>query len=182
MAYKDPEKERAHSAAYRAENREKLRAKQNAYHAANPEKRRAYLDANREKIRAYKAAYHAANPEKGRAARARRRAENPDKIRAQEGAWRGRYPVEAKVEQYLVQGVKARGGMCPKFNDPGRRGAPDRLVCLPGHATYFVELKRPKMGKLDAHQIRYHDSLRAAGQRVWVIWSYEEVDGFFADI
>lgn len=95
---------------------------------------------------------------------------------------RGRFPLEAKVEKYLVDGVKARGGMCMKFADPGRRGAPDRLVCLPGHPTYFVELKRPKIGKLDTHQIRYHDDLRAAGQRVWVIWSNEEVDGFFAAI
>jgi len=94
----------------------------------------------------------------------------------------GKYPVEAKVEQYLVDSVITRGGTCPKFTDPGRRGAPDRIVCLPGHPSYFVELKRPKFGKLDAHQTRYHETLRIAGQRVWVIWSNEEVDGFFASI
>lgn len=94
----------------------------------------------------------------------------------------GKYPVEAKAEQYLADGVRMVGGMCPKFNDPGRRGAPDRIVCLPGHPAYFVELKRSKLGKLDAHQQRYHDDLRAAGQRVWVLWSKEDVDGFFAEI
>jgi hypothetical protein len=96
--------------------------------------------------------------------------------------WRGKYPVEATVERYLVDRVKELGGMCPKFNDPGRRGAPDRIVCLPGHASYFVELKRPKIGVVDTHQKRYHDALRAAGQRVWVIWSKEGVDDFFAEI
>jgi hypothetical protein len=120
--------------------------------------------------------------EKDRNYRRARRAAEPGWRAETHKQWRGRYPVEAKVEKYLVDGVKARGGMCPKFNDPGRRGAPDRIVCLPGHAAYFVELKRPKIGKLDTHQTRYHDDLRAAGQRVWVIWSYEEVDAFFAEI
>lgn len=155
------EEKKEYQAAWYAANRERLRARNAEYRAKNSEKRRAY-----------NAAYDAANVEKRRARQAVYRAEHRS----------GKYPVEAKVEQYLVDCVKARGGMCPKFNDPGRRGAPDRIVCLPGHAAYFVELKRPKVGKLDAHQVRYHDALRAAGQRVWVIWSHEEVDGFFAEI
>lgn len=119
---------------------------------------------------------------KEREYRRKRRATEPNWRAETHRQWRGRYPVEAKVEQYLVKGVLARGGMCPKFNDPGRRGAPDRLVCLPGHSTYFVELKRPKIGVLDPHQTRYHDSLRSAGQRVWVLWSEKDVDEFFATI
>jgi hypothetical protein len=91
-------------------------------------------------------------------------------------------PLEERVELYLTNSVKAMRGMCVKLKDPSRRGAPDRIVCLPGHPSYFVELKRPKNGRLAAHQTRYHDDLRAAGQKVWVIWSYEEVDGFFAEI
>jgi hypothetical protein len=114
--------------------------------------------------------------------RRRRRLLEPDWKAQQHRQWRGKYPVEAKVEEYLKSQVIARGGMCPKFNDPGRRGAPDRIVCLPGHPAYFVELKRPKIGILDAHQVRYHVALRAVGQRVWVLWSKEDVDAFFADI
>ncbi len=90
--------------------------------------------------------------------------------------------LESKVEDHLVYRVKELGGMCIKFTDPGRRGAPDRIVCLPGHPAYFVELKRPKNGRLDAHQVRYHESLRRSGQRVWVLWSKEDVDAFFAEI
>lgn len=119
---------------------------------------------------------------KDREYRRARRAAEPGWRAETHRQWRGQYPVEAKVERYLVDCVKARRGMCPKFNDPGRRGAPDRLVCLPGHPTYYVELKRPKIGKLDAHQIRYHNDLRAAGQKVWVIWSNEEVDDFFTSL
>jgi hypothetical protein len=90
-------------------------------------------------------------------------------------------PLEEKVERRLVNGVKKRGGMCIKFKDPARRGAPDRIVCVPNE-TYFVELKRPLNGRLAEHQIRYHRALREAGQDVWVIWSYAEVDEFLAAI
>jgi hypothetical protein len=90
--------------------------------------------------------------------------------------------LESEVEDYLVDCVEDRGGMCIKFKDPGRRGAPDRVACMPGHPTYFIELKRPKKGILADHQVRYHNDLRAAGQRVWVLWTKEAVDGFFASI
>jgi hypothetical protein len=112
----------------------------------------------------------------------RKRILDPGWKARQHRQWRGKYPVEATVEEYLKQRVKDLGGMCPKFNDPGRRGAPDRLVCLPCHPTYFVELKRPRIGVLDSHQIRYHEALQAAGQCVWVLWSREDVDAFFAEI
>jgi hypothetical protein len=91
-------------------------------------------------------------------------------------------PVEAVIETYLCEEAKSRGGAALKFIDPGRRGAPDRLVVLPGHPTYYVELKRPHLGVLDAAQERYHERLRAWGQKVFVLWSKEEVDGFFASI
>lgn len=120
--------------------------------------------------------------EKDREYKRKRRAAEPGWRAETHKQWRGKYPIEATVETYLVGQVEARSGMCPKFNDPGRRGAPDRLVCLPGHPTYYVELKRPKLGVLDGHQERYHADLRAAGQRVWVCWSTEDVDAFFTAI
>jgi hypothetical protein len=89
---------------------------------------------------------------------------------------------EEVVEEYLVSGVKERGGLCLKFTSPGRRGAPDRIVCLPGKPAFFVEVKRPRGGKLGSHQIRYHDDLRAVGQLIFVLWTKEDVDGFFATI
>ena len=86
--------------------------------------------------------------------------------------------LEVTVEKHLRDEVKKRGGMCPKFTDTGRRGAPDRLVLLPGHPTYFVELKRPRIGHLAVHQKRYHADIRAAGQSVIVLDSIEAVDAF----
>lgn len=89
---------------------------------------------------------------------------------------------EIVIEDYLVFGVKMLGGLCLKFTSPGRRGAPDRIVCIPGKPAFFVEVKRPRGGKLRSHQIRYHDDLREAGQQVYVLWTKEDVDGFFATI
>lgn len=146
------------------------REKVNAYARERAKRLRANPDTH-EKLKAAERVY-----------RRKLAIKNPRWKAAQHRQWRGKYPVEAAVEGYLTQRVQNLGGMSPKFNDPGRRGAPDRLVCIPGHPTYFVELKRPKIGVLAAHQERYHEALRAAGQRVWVLWSREDVDAFFAEI
>ena len=169
-----------------------------AWRAANPERVAEYNRRQMEK-------YHTDQEAKARkvANNARWRKNNRDVVRRNGTEWlrekmkdpvfrvaynarkresRGKYPTEASIEKYLCDQVKLLGGMCIKFTDPGRRGAPDRIVCLPGHAAYFVELKRPKLSRLDAHQVRYHDDLRASGQRVWVVWNREEVDAFFTEI
>jgi hypothetical protein len=83
--------------------------------------------------------------------------------------------IEAQVEAHLVRRVKALGGETRKVIWPGRRGAPDRLVLLPGEAL-FVELKRPKHGRLEPHQLREHARLRASGFTVAVLSTPAEVD------
>ena len=50
---------------------------------------------------------------------------------------------ERDVEKFLVQEVKKKHGKAFKFVSPGTLGVPDRLICLPGGITCFVELKRP---------------------------------------
>lgn len=50
--------------------------------------------------------------------------------------------LEARVEQRLVDRVKAAGGMIIKMV-PVVAGVPDRLVILPGGKVRFVELKSP---------------------------------------
>lgn len=113
------------------------------------------------------------------------RAANPEKVaegRRQRRALRSQHAVEAKAEQYLRAAVEARGGMCPKFNDPARRGAPDRMVLLPRSPVIFVEMKRAALGRLTKHQERYHADLRALGHRVEVLWSEADVDAFLSTI
>jgi hypothetical protein len=98
-------------------------------------------------------------------------------------ARRSKTPLESKIEAALCDAVRMRGGMALKFMDPSRRGAPDRLVLLPGHPTHFVELKRPNgEGKLEPWQERYHADIRRSGQRVWVLYSFDDVDAFMAEM
>lgn len=89
---------------------------------------------------------------------------------------------EHVIEKYLCDAVEARGGFCPKFVDAGRRGAPDRLVIVPGNPVQFVELKRPEIGQIASWQKRYHEQLRACGQPVWVLSTIEQVDQFIASL
>jgi hypothetical protein len=156
--------------------------KKRAYNRSYAQRRRASDPAYVEKQRSADRERYWANPEKHRAERLERYRADPEKARLATSKWRKKLAPEKIAEQYLLENVEKRGGLCPKFIDPSRRGAPDRMVLLPGRQVYFVEMKRAKLGKLASHQERYHDSLRAVGQRVWVLWSKEDVDAFFAGI
>jgi hypothetical protein len=98
--------------------------------------------------------------------------------------------LESTIEDYLVDQVKRLGGEVRKVSWIGRRGAPDRLVMLPHDGRYhgawgpcyWIELKRPG-GKAafpknphERQQAREHERMRAMGQRVEVIDSFEGVD------
>lgn len=89
--------------------------------------------------------------------------------------------LEKAVEQHLVRGVKALRGFCWKLTVPGVRGVPDRLCLLPGGNVVFVELKRPKGGRLSVHQKLLHSVMRGLGLRVEVFSTKEEVDSFLEE-
>lgn len=157
-----------------AANREKLVAESKAWVQQNPEKVREYARIRRAK-----------NAEKIRVDHKRWRDANPDKVKAsyhRNQAKRANVALEEVAERYLHDTVKLVGGMCQKFVDPSRRGAPDRLVMLPGKPVVFVEMKRALFGRLQPWQERYHADLRALGHRVAVLWSKEDVDEFLASI
>jgi len=93
---------------------------------------------------------------------------------------------ESQIEQYLVKRVNELGGEVRKVKWIGRRGAPDRLVMLPGDfgrfgedsapsRTIWVELKAPGE-KAKPHQVREHERMRRMGQHVVVVDSIEGVD------
>ena len=93
---------------------------------------------------------------------------------------------ESVVEAYLVKRVKSLGGEVRKVSWVGRRGAPDRLVMLPyrtsaeagfsrASVSFWVELKATGI-RPEAYQLREHARMRAMGQRVVVIDSFEAVD------
>lgn len=84
--------------------------------------------------------------------------------------------LERDIEQYLVEQVEARGGQAHKIKFINKRGAPDRLVVLPGGQMWLVELKRPG-GTLSPAQVAFRDKLpREALMRYAVLWSIADVD------
>ena len=93
---------------------------------------------------------------------------------------------ESQIEKYLVEQVKAKGGMCRKVKFINHNGAPDRVLFFPSyvsadskiaihHAPIWVELKAPGK-KPTTQQLREHERMRGMGQQVEVIDSFEGVD------
>jgi Holliday junction resolvase len=83
---------------------------------------------------------------------------------------------EAAVERELMRRVQALGGVCEKVRCSGRRGCFDRLVVLPGARVYFVELKRPRGGRLSAHQRQWAQQFAALGVAIVVLRNSADID------
>lgn len=73
---------------------------------------------------------------------------------------------ESKIESYLRDQVARLGGKCYKFESPGTRGVPDRLIVLPGPVYAFAETKRTG-DKERAQQVYRQKQLRAMGCKVF---------------
>lgn len=82
---------------------------------------------------------------------------------------------ERVVEEHLVNTLNNLGGLGWKFTSPGTVGVPDRIVVLNG-LLCFVELKRPKGGRVSEIQKWRIKQLHAQGMRAYVIKNKEEVD------
>ena len=88
---------------------------------------------------------------------------------------------ERLVEAELVAQVASRGGLCLKWESPGCRGVPDRIVLLPGARVAFVEVKSPT-GVLRPEQVRMLRRIRALGFRVAVLRSRDGAAPLVASI
>ena len=88
--------------------------------------------------------------------------------------------LESEVENYLVERVKAFGGMCLKLKDVYRVGFPDRTVIWPEYGfarIHFVELKTIG-GGYERGQEPYHKDLRKVKAMVFTLWTKAEVDRY----
>ena len=77
--------------------------------------------------------------------------------------------LEREIEQKLVKLVNAAGGLCLKWVCPGWAGVPDRIVLLPRGRIVFVELKRPKGGRLSKQQEWWAAKLTDLGFNYWTV-------------
>jgi hypothetical protein len=83
---------------------------------------------------------------------------------------------ETDVEAYLVSTVESLGGVAEKTISPSGRGFFDRIVVLPGGRTIFVEVKRPKGGRVSIHQRTRHQHYAALGAEVVIVRTFTDVD------
>ena len=82
---------------------------------------------------------------------------------------------EKAIERYLAERVKAMGGVCLKYSNPGMTGYPDRLCVMPGGKTIWVELKSRGRKPEALQEVRFRQ-LASLGHRVYVCDSRERVD------
>lgn len=82
--------------------------------------------------------------------------------------------LERSVERILVDGVKARGGLCLKLNSSSHVGVPDRVVLWGSGKATLVEVKQTK-GKRSPAQVVWHRKALALGIDVVVLHGADEV-------
>lgn len=82
---------------------------------------------------------------------------------------------EKEIEAAFGRMVKRHGGLSLKWVCPGRRGVPDRIVILPGARIMFVELKRPKNGKISALQKWWRKKLIDFGFWFFIVNDHEAI-------
>ncbi len=88
---------------------------------------------------------------------------------------------EKTIERKLVDEVKKRGGMAPKFVSPGLDGVPDRIVLLPDGKIAFAELK--STGEvMRPLQVRRKKQLESLGFKVFCIDHPGQIGGVIDEI
>ena len=83
---------------------------------------------------------------------------------------------ESEIENLLVWHVERLGGKAYKFTSPSNRGVADRIACMPDGSTWFVELKRPKGGRLSPLQKIFAGEMHSLNQKYACLWTKEQVD------
>jgi hypothetical protein len=83
---------------------------------------------------------------------------------------------ESEIEKYFIWAVASLGGKSFKFKSINHRGVADRVACLPDGSTWFVEIKRPKGGRLSPFQVIFAEEMAKLNQKYLVLNSKKEID------
>ncbi|MCX7825637.1 MAG: VRR-NUC domain-containing protein [Verrucomicrobiae bacterium] len=89
--------------------------------------------------------------------------------------------LERTLEALLSTLVRQAGGVSYKLDARAAKGAPDRVVVMPGRAPVFVELKAP-YGRVSPMQFAALDRLRRAGADVRVLRGKDAVESFIREM
>ena len=84
--------------------------------------------------------------------------------------------IEKEVEDYFVWKVAMLGGKSYKFKSPNQRGVSDQVACMVNGHTWFVELKRPKGGKLSELQKLFARDMLGLNQKYALLNTKEQID------
>lgn len=90
--------------------------------------------------------------------------------------------LEKDIERKLRLAIEARGGLCLKWVCPGWSGVPDRIVLLPRGRIVFVELKKPKGGRISKLQWYWQQRLSGLGFAHRFIWDEKTLQNFISSI
>ena len=88
---------------------------------------------------------------------------------------------ERDIEKRLVDAVRKRRGLCPKWISPGLDGVPDRIILMPGGHVAFAELKAPGK-KPRPLQLTRKAQLERLGFRVFIIDNTEQIGGMLDEV
>jgi hypothetical protein len=85
--------------------------------------------------------------------------------------------LERTLESRLKTLVKQAGGIAYKLDSRTHKGAPDRVVLMPGQPPIFVELKT-MTGRLSPMQHLEIERIRSAGGQVAVLYGLGAITTF----
>ena len=83
---------------------------------------------------------------------------------------------ESDVEKYFIWAVASLGGKTFKFKSINHRGVADRIACLPDGSTWFVEIKRPKGGRLSPLQVLFAKEMEKLNQNYACLWDKNQIN------
>ena len=90
--------------------------------------------------------------------------------------------MEKKIEKKLREAVKSKGGYAFKLIFGAVRGAPDRVILMPGARVFFAELKNGSAGRLRVGQKAMAKILDRLGFKVWIISNEVELQEFLLQL
>lgn len=88
---------------------------------------------------------------------------------------------ERDIEKRLVDAVRKRRGLCPKWVSPGLAGVPDRIILMPGGRVAFAELKAPGKNPRPL-QLTRKAQLERLGFRAFIIDNAEQIGGMLDEV